>query len=75
VICWKNFIAIKIKYIVKTFSSQKKFFVAVVINKIFMLNIGSEENKIHENGPFQFQLQIVMKQFRNRIQHPKNYRK
>jgi len=46
VICWKNFIAIKIKYIVKTFSPQKKFFVimlTVMINKIVMLNIGFTE--------------------------------
>lgn len=43
--CWRTFIAIKIKYVVRTFSSQKEFFVSAIINKIFMVKHGNYYEK------------------------------
>lgn len=40
VTCWRSFIAIKVMYVVRTFSSQKEFLVSVMINKISMVKCG-----------------------------------
>jgi len=38
--CWKNFIAIKTKYVVETLALKKEFFMSAVINKIFIVKYG-----------------------------------